>query len=214
MIVSERIKDYLDSLSPGNSALIEKIREEALKDRIPILRRDTEELLKTLLVMKRPRRILEIGTAVGYSALVMASVIEEDASITTLEIGEADHRKAVNNIALAGKTDQITCLLTDAGEYLKNTVCEYDFIFLDAAKAQYINWLPDIVRCLPIGGVLLSDNVLLEGTVAESRFALDRRERTAHERMRRFLFEITHREDLQTSVLPAGDGASISIRTR
>ncbi len=222
-ITDRSIEDYLDSLCPGNSAVLEDIRIRAEEDDIPIIRRNSEELLKTMLAARRPGRILEIGTAVGYSALVMAQTLP-DSDIVTLEIGELDHRKALANIRryeeAAGHEDssqshvRINALHVNADDYLPKAAAEgrkFDFVFLDAAKAQYIKWLAMILELLEDGGMLMADNVLLDGTVACSRYAIDRRERTAHQRMREFLYAVTHDPRLTTCVLASGDGVSISV---
>ena len=213
MKTNERIDDYLDSLCPGNSVIIEQIRKQAIDEKMPIIRRDGEALLKTLLKSKQPKSILEIGTCVGYSAIVMASVC--DAEITTIEIGKDDYEKALANVAVSGYKDRINCIHADATDVLKAMVSadtKFDFVFMDAAKAQYMIWLGDVERIIAKGGILLSDNVLLEGDTVESRFALDRRDRTEHKRMRDYLYELTHSEKWQTAVITSADGMAISVR--
>lgn len=210
MLQNERISDYLDSLCPGNSHLTEKIRSEAVAMNIPIIRRDGEQLLKVLLELKKPEKILEIGTCTGYSAIIMAQSC--DADITTLEIGEADYVKACANVELAGFNDRIHCIHTDATDYLDACNETFDFVFMDAAKAQYINWLPKVTQILEPGGILLSDNVLHDGDIAESRFAVERRDRTTHARLREYLYELTHSEDYVTSVMNVADGVAVSVR--
>ncbi|MDO4938339.1 MAG: O-methyltransferase [Lachnospiraceae bacterium] len=215
MFQNERIKDYIDSLIPGNDKVIEEIRTKAAEDAMPIIRRDGEQLLKSVLKMKNPGRILEIGTCVGYSAIVMAANTEADCHISTIEIGENDYGMAVENVRLAGYEDRISCYLADATDMLKEYVRNnerFDFIFMDAAKAQYINWLPDVTKILVPGGVLLSDNVLHDGDIVQSRFAVDRRDRTTHARLREYLYELTHSDEYMTSVLNVADGMSISVR--
>lgn len=212
MLKNERIPDYLDSLCPGNSNLTEKIRSEAVEMNIPIIRRDGEQLLKVLLESKKPRKILEIGTCTGYSAIIMAENC--DADITTLEIGDADYKKACENIELAGYTDRIHCIHTDATDFLNECHETYDFIFMDAAKAQYINWLPKVTEILETGGILLSDNVLHDGDIVESRFAVERRDRTTHARLREYLYELTHSEQYVTSVMNVADGVAVSVRKK
>lgn len=210
MKTNERITDYLDSLCPGNSAVTEEIRKCALEHNMPIIRRESEPVLRTLLAMKRPDKILEVGTNVGYSSLVMSECC--DANITTLEIGEADYLMAVENIKKAGRDNQIECIHIDATEYLKNCDESFDFIFMDAAKGQYISWLPDIERIITPGGVLVSDNVLLDGDTIESRFAIDRRMRTEHGRMREYLYELTHSDKWQSTVINLADGMAVCVR--
>ena len=215
MLQNDRLKDYIDSLIPDNDIVIEEIRKKAAADDMPIIRRDSEQLLKSVLKMKNPRKILEIGTCVGYSAIVMAAYTEADAHITTIEIGEKDYEMALDNVKKAGYEGKISCILADATDVLKNYAeCDerFDFIFMDAAKAQYINWLKDVTKILKPRGVLLSDNILHDGDVIQSRFAVERRDRTTHARLREYLYELTHSDDYMTSVLDAGDGMSISVR--
>ena len=165
-----------------------------------------------LLVMKQPEHILEIGTAVGFSSLMMSECVSADCTITTIENYEKRIPIARENFARAGKDHQITLLEGDAMEVLKGLTGPYDFVFLDAAKAQYIYYLPELLRMMPKGAVLVSDNVLQDGNIVESRFAVERRDRTIHARMREYLYELTHREDLETSILPLGDGVTVSVR--
>jgi O-methyltransferase len=207
-----RVREYLESLVRYNSDICEIIRERALEDEVPIIRRDTESFLKTVLAMKRPKTILEVGTAVGYSAIVMAESCK--AQITTIEKYEKRIPIAKSNFLAAGKEKQIHFLTGDAAEVLADLVNKkekYDFIFMDAAKAQYFIWLPMIRQLLSDGGILFSDNVLQDGTVAESRFGISRRPRSIHTRMRDYLYALTHDEHWTTSILEVGDGVSLSV---
>lgn len=212
MIVNGRLTAYLHSLDTGNGALCDAIEKEAIKARVPILKRETAALLKTMVLLKRPERILEVGTAVGYSALIMAQVMPATAHITTIEKYEKRIPEAKKNFSRAGMEQRITLLEGDAGELLAGLSGSFDFIFMDAAKGQYFNWLPHLMRLLEPGGLLVSDNVLQEGTIIESRYAVERRERTIHERMREYLYALTHHEELETAVLTVGDGVALSVR--
>ena len=212
MIVDERMVAYINSLDVGNSALVNEIEEEALANYVPIIRKEMQNFLKVLLEMKRPKRILEVGTAVGFSALLMSEHVDEDCHITTIEKYEPRIPIAKENFRRAGKEHQITLLEGDAMEFLKTLEGSYDFIFMDAAKGQYIHFLPDILRLLSPGGVLLSDNVLQDGDIIQSRFAVERRNRTIHSRMREYLYTLTHHERLTTSLLPLGDGVTLSVK--
>lgn len=216
MIDNAKIADYLDSLFPGNSDLIESIRTAALEMDMPIIRREGEVLLRTLLRLKCPKRILEIGTCVGYSAIIMADATADyQSEIITLEIGEADYKMALGFIDKTGYANRITCMNCDATDELKRLVADgekFDFIFMDAAKAQYVNWLSDIEKLTDKGAILLSDNVLHDGDIAESRFAVERRDRTIHSRLREYLWELTHSSKWTTSVMNVADGMSLSIR--
>ena len=191
---------------------LEEIEKEARKNYVPIIRKETQNLLKLLLAMNRPKRILEVGTAVGFSALLMEEYNPVACKITTIENYEKRIPIARQNFLSAGKQNVIELLEGDASEVLKTLQEPYDFIFMDAAKGQYINFLPEVMRLLKTGGVLVSDNVLQDGDIIESRFAVTRRDRTIHKRMRDYLYEITHMEELMTSVLPVGDGVTISVK--
>lgn len=188
---------------------IEKEAREAL---VPIIRREMGAFLKTLLAIKKPAKLLEIGTAIGYSAILMSENIKEGATVTTIENYAPRISAAKENILRAGKEGVITLLEGDAAEVLKNLSGEYDFIFMDAAKAQYITILPDIMRLLARGGLLVTDNVLQEGEITKPRFGVTRRNRTIYERMREYLYAVTHCEELQTSIVPIGDGITLSVK--
>lgn len=212
MITENRLTAYINSLDQGDGDLIEHIAETAVKNRVPIIRRETAALLKTMVTLVSPVRILEVGTAVGYSALLMASVMPENCRITTIEKYEKRIPIAKRNFERAGKEPCITLLEGDAEEILGTLSGPYDFIFMDAAKGQYMHWLPQILRLLPSGGVLLSDNVLQDGDIVESRYAVERRNRTIHTRMRDYLYELTHMKEFETSVIPIGDGVALSVK--
>lgn len=212
MIVNERITAYINSLDRGNGVLCDAIEKEALADYVPIIRKETSAFLKTLVAMKQPRAILEVGTAVGYSALLMGSVMPEDCHITTIEKYEKRIPIAKSNFKKAGMEDSVTLLCGDAEEILKDLPGPYDFVFMDAAKGQYLHWLPIILKLLPNGGVLVSDNVLQDGDIIESRYAVERRNRTIHGRMREYLYTLTHMEELETSIIPIGDGITLSVK--
>lgn len=212
MIVNERITAYINSLDTGNSPLVNSIRREALKDGVPIIRQESESLLKVMLRLKQPKHILEVGTAVGYSALLMSENVSEDCHITTLEKYEKRIPIAKENFRKAGKTEQITLIEGDATDILKGLEGPYDFIFMDAAKGQYMAFFEDAMRLLSPGGILISDNVLQDGDVIESRFAVTRRNRTIHSRMREYLYTLTHHDELTTTILPIGDGMAVSVR--
>ncbi|WP_302438221.1 O-methyltransferase [Roseburia hominis] len=212
MIVDERLVTYINSLDAGNTAMLDQIEREATADYVPIIRKEMQSFLKFLLAMKKPARILEVGTAVGFSAILMAEYDPVPCQITTIENYEKRIPIARENFKRAGKEAQITLLEGDAAEVLKTLEGPYDFIFMDAAKGQYIHFLPEILRLLARDGVLVSDNVLQDGDVIESRFAVTRRNRTIHKRMREYLYTLTHSEELVTAVLPVGDGITLSTR--
>lgn len=212
MIVDERIVTFINSLDTRNSELLETIEGEARAADVPIIRREMQSFLKVLLMLKKPERVLEVGTAVGFSALLMSEYVPDECRITTIENYEKRIPIARENFRRAGKEGQITLLEGDAAEVLKRLDGPYDFVFMDAAKGQYIHYLPDILRLLTPGGCLVSDNVMQDGDVIESRFAVERRNRTIHARMREYLYELKHNDELTTSIIPLGDGVAVSIK--
>ena len=214
MITDERIRDYLYSLESGQGELCDRIAREARRDHIPVIRKETEALLKTMVAAKRPGAILEVGTAVGYSALLMAGVMPKDCRITTIEQYGPRIEAARKHFKEAAMEDRIALMEGDAGEILKGLEGPYDFIFMDGAKGQYLHWLPMILRLLPEGGMLFSDNVLQDGTIVQSRYGVERRDRTIHARMREYLYTLKHTEGLETVIIPMGDGAAVSVRRR
>lgn len=214
MVSDERIAVYLRSLETDNKGLLGAIEQQAVTERVPIIRKETQSLLRVLLRLARPQRILEIGTAVGFSSLLMAGETPAQTTITTIENYPPRLAAARENIDRAGLAARITLLAGDALALLPTLAEPFDFIFLDAAKAQYIAYLPELLRLLTAGGLLLTDNVLQAGTVCESRYAVQRRDRTIHERMREYLYEIKHNELLTTAILPVGDGVACSIKEK
>lgn len=212
MMVNERLTAYINSLDAGNGAVCDQIEREAVASYVPIIRRETAALLKTLVAGKAPAAILEVGTAVGYSALLMAGVMPEHCHITTIEKYEKRIPLARENFKKAGKEEAITLIEGDAGQVLKSLSGPYDFIFMDAAKGQYMHWLPDILALMPAGGMLVSDNVFQDGDIIESRYAVERRNRTIHSRMREYLYTLTHTEALVTSLIPIGDGVAVCVK--
>ena len=212
MITEERISTFINSFDTGNTPFLNELEQYAIRTNVPVIRPQMQSLLKLLLAMKQPKTILEVGTAIGFSALLMSEYGPEDCKITTIEKYEKRIPVARENFKKAGREQQITLLEGDATEILRELAGPYDMIFMDAAKGQYINFLPDIMKLLPKGGILISDNVLQDGDVLESRYAVTRRNRTIHTRMRDYLYELKHNENLQTDILPVGDGVTISVR--
>mgnify|MGYP000517918147 FL=1 len=215
MIVDNRITEYLHSLETSRGELLDTIEKKAIEDGVPIIRSETAALLRSLTAALRPENILEIGTAVGYSALQMCQVMPENCHITTIEKYEKRIPEAKENFRKAGEESRITFLEGDADMWLKELKGkQFDLVFMDAAKGQYLNWLPMLLDMMPVGAVLISDNVLQDGDVVQSRFAVQRRNRTIHSRMREYLYELKHMEEFETAVIPIGDGVTISTRIR
>ena len=212
MIVDERMLDYILSLDKDASPLVRTIEQEAIRDYVPIIRKESQSLLRVLLKIKKPGQVLEVGTAIGFSAILMGECLPENSHLTTIEKYEKRIPIAKENFKRAGMEDKITLLEGDAVEVLKGLEGPYDFIFMDAAKGQYIHFLPEVLRLLAPGGILVSDNVLQDGDVVESRYAVVRRNRTIHSRMREYLWTLKHMEGMETMVLPIGDGMTVSVK--
>ena len=211
-IVNERIVSFINSFDREDSEICMTIEKEARSTYVPIIRKEMGALLKVFMAMQRPKNILEVGTAVGYSSILMGENTDADTKITTIENYDKRIPIARENFVRAGMENKITLIEGDAGEVLKTLAGPYDFIFMDAAKAQYIVILPDIIRLLAPGGVLVTDNVLQEGDIIESRYGVTRRNRTIYDRMREYLYAVTHSDELQTSIVPIGDGITISVK--
>lgn len=210
-----RINDFIMSFYKEEVSDINYLKKYALENDVPIIRDETRDFLRMILLLIKPKNILEIGTAIGYSTLIINNACNE-ANIVTLEDYPKRIETAKNNFEKLKSFENANIKLVegDATDYLKkekkNNI--YDFIFLDAAKGQYINWLPDILRLLRNDGVLLSDNVFKEGQILESRYLIRKRDRVIHKRMREFLYMICHDEKLQTYIYNIGDGISVSIK--
>ena len=215
MIVDNRITEYLHSLEKSRGELLDTIEKKAVEEGVPIIRSETAALLRSLTAALRPENILEIGTAVGYSALQMCQVMTLNCHITTIEKYEKRIPEAKENFKKPGKKAALLFLEGDADMWLKELKGkQFDLVFMDAAKGQYLNWLPLLLDLMPVGAVLISDNVLQDGDVVQSRFAVQRRNRTIHSRMREYLYELKNMEEFETAVIPIGDGVTISTRIR
>lgn len=212
MIVDERMRTYINSLDRGNTPFLEELEQEAISGRVPIIRREMQSFLKVLLAILWPVRILEVGTAIGFSSLLMCEYGPENMKLVTIENYEKRIPLAKENFKKAGRESQITLMEGDADEILAGLTGTFDLIFMDAAKGQYIHWLPDVLRLMHPGSVLVSDNVLQEGDIIESHYIVERRNRTIYKRMREYLYELKHHPLLETSILPLGDGVTVSVK--
>ncbi|MGL5259618.1 MAG: O-methyltransferase [Lachnospiraceae bacterium] len=214
MIVNDRMIEYINSLETGNPEYLNELEAYAIETFVPIIRKEMQSFIKLLLSINKPKKILEVGTAIGFSTLLMSEYSDKDCQITTIENYEVRIPIAKENIKKAGKEDCITLIAGDAIEILPTLTDTYDFIFMDAAKGQYIRFLPLLMPLLKEGGMLVSDNVLQDGDIVESRFAVTRRNRTIHSRMREYLYELKHHPMLTTSILPIGDGVTVSVKKK
>lgn len=212
MIVNERIVSYIHSLESQNSEVLTKIEQNAIKDNVPIIRKEMESFLRVMLTISKPLNILELGCAIGYSAILMSEYMPENCKITTIENYDKRIPIARENISKARRGSDIELIFGDALEIVPTLTEKYDFVFMDAAKAQYINFLPPVLEVMNQGGVLIADNVLQEGDLVESKFTVTRRNRTIHKRIREFLYEVKNSDKLSTTIIPIGDGITMSVK--
>ena len=216
--MQDRVEIFLDKYRVPMPEYLLDMERHAREHNIPVIGRETGDVLRYVLRTVFPKSILEIGTAVGFSALFMRECLSEyDVSITTIEKIEARYEQAEVNFAQYDKKHQITLIkeeAADAIERLRTSGEKYQAIFLDAAKGQYISFLPTLVELLEIRGVLITDNVFHEGTVMNSRYAVPQRDRTIHERLREYLRAVTEHEQLESLILPVDDGVVVSKKIK
>ncbi len=212
MIQNERYVSFINSLDTENPAYLNELEEYAKKTEVPIIRKQMQSLIRVLLTLGQPKQILEVGTAIGFSALFMSEYAPAGCHITTIEKYEKRIPLARENFRKSGREHRFTLLEGDAAAILPTLTGQFDLIFMDAAKGQYLHFLPDVLRLLAQGGILISDNVMQDGDIIESRFAVTRRNRTIHARMREYLYELKHNEALETVILTVGDGAAVSVK--
>ena len=211
-MVDERTVSFINSLDSGNPEYLDELEKYALETYVPIIRKDMQAFLRYMMKAHKPMKILEVGTAIGFSALLMSEYAPKGCKITTIENYEPRIPIARENFKKYGKEDEIQLIEGDATDILPTLNDSYDLIFMDAAKGQYIHFLPEILRLLKSGGILVSDNVLQDGDIIESKYAVTRRNRTIHTRMRDYLYELKHNEELTTAIMPVGDGITVSVK--
>lgn len=212
MVEDIRLVTYLNALDQELDEDLRELEQYAREEQVPIIRKETQSFLRWLLVTKQPTKILEVGTAIGFSALLMARYNPAKCHITTIENYEKRISVARDNFRKTGMSDRITLIAADAADVLPQLDEAYDFIFMDAAKGQYLAFWPQVKRLLARGGIVMTDNVLQDGDILESRYAVTRRNRTIHKRMREYLYEVTHDPQMTTSVLPVGDGVAVCTK--
>lgn len=215
MIVEPRLVEYINSLEAELPEHLAKLEAYALEHEVPIIRKEAQSLLRFLLELKAPKNILEVGTAIGFSASLLCEYMPENCHLTTIEKVPMRIVEAEKNLAALKRKQDVTFLTGDAEDVLrslKEQGNQYDFVFMDAAKAQYMSFLKEILPMLPAGALLITDNVLQEGSIVESKYSITRRDRTIHMRMREYLYELKHKECLTTSIVAVGDGMALSVK--
>lgn len=213
-VTEDFLHDYLRTIQPPYDGTLGEIQKEAWSQKVPIIPHETARLLSVLLSMKHPKRVLEIGTAVGFSAGLICRHLAPGGTVDTIDRFEVMLKDARVNIARMGLEDTIHILEGDAADILPALTEPYDVIFMDAAKGQYSQFLPHCIRLLPVGGLLIADDVLQGGDIARSRYSVPRRQRTIHKRMRNFLWDISHSSLLESTIIPIGDGLAVCLKVK
>ena len=211
MINYEYINDYIRATIKPNSGLLAELEEYAAENHVPIIQPEVAAMMKVLGNMNRPGRILEVGTAIGYSSILFSGFLKPGGIIDTIERNDLMIELARKNIKSAGLQDTINVIAGDAMEVLGCLEKQYDMIFLDAAKGQYSEFLEQSKRMLVPGGLLVSDNVLYKGMIATDELVV-RRKKTIVTRMRSFLKKLCQDESFETGIIPIGDGVALSYK--
>jgi len=210
-ITYPHINSFLAGIFEQTDPLLKEMEEYAKKNYIPIIQPESAQLLKVLCLISKPERVLEIGTAIGYSSIILARSMAENGILDTIEIDEDMIARAAVYIKRAGLEEKIRILNGDAGEILQCLGTPYDFIFLDAAKGQYAEFLPYCLRLLKPGGLFITDNVLYRGMVAKEGF-IEHKHRTITVKLKEYLKLLCRNNELVTSIVPAGDGIAICVK--
>ena len=210
-IVDNLVEQYIRKTLVKSTGLLEELESYASENNVPIVHKEVAELLKVMLKIQKPKRILEVGCAIGYSSILFANALEGNCEIITVERNEKMIESAKENIKKAGFENVITILEGDAEDKLNEVEGPFDMIFLDAAKGQYKLFYDMVIDKLKVDGVLISDNILYKGMVASDEYVI-RRKKTIVKRMRSYLDYICSCDYLDTSLLPMGDGVAISYK--
>ncbi|MBQ7974268.1 MAG: O-methyltransferase [Clostridia bacterium] len=211
-IVQQYVTDYIRGSLKQNNELLSAMEKYAKENDVPIVQPETAKFIETFLMANKPLKILEVGCAIGYSAIIMASASPES-EITTLEFDENIVDVARENIKKAGLSSRIKVVYADARDYIPYMDCDdyFDLVFLDGPKAHYINMLDDCMRLLKKGGILMCDNILYKGMTADDSLLI-KRKITIVKRLRKLIDELTTRDDMETSILTVGDGMTVSVK--
>ena len=215
MVDYERFESFLESLPDDLPGYLLDLELENIRANIPIIRKGSQRLIRFMLELKKPVKVLEVGTATGFSSIFMLEFLDKKAEITTIEKMEERIDKAEETFRNLDKNKQMTLIKGDAIEILADLVSKnktFDFIFMDAAKGQYINFFENIKKLLVPGGMLITDNMLQEGRLLDSRYTVVRRDRTIHQRMREYVNVLMTDKNFETILLASGDGMAVSIK--
>lgn len=208
-VVKPELVDYLRTEQKQLPGELGQIQKEANEKGVPIIPHETVVFMQFLLGQLQPKKILEIGTAIGFSSSLMAQYAGEGAHVTTIDRFDVMIRNAKATYARLGNEEQITLLEGQAADIFPTLIGSYDFIFMDSAKSKYIEFLPECLRLLRKGGVLMVDDIFQAGTVLDPIETISRSQRTIHRKLKKFLHVINTHPDLTTSLVPLGDGVAL-----
>ena len=211
-VVKEELLDFMRTQQKKLPGELGKLEEEAHVAEVPVIPHETVVFLKFLLGQLQPERILEIGAAIGFSSSVMATTIGENAHVTTIDRFDVMIEKAKKNYERLGLTDKVTLLEGQAADILPELSGPYDFIFMDSAKAKYIEFLPECLRLLRKGGVLMVDDIFQGGTILLPDEEIPRGKRAIHRKLNEFLRVVMDHPDLTSTILPLGDGVILMTK--
>ncbi|TNX29657.1 O-methyltransferase [Enterococcus faecium] len=211
-VVKEELLDFMRTQQKKLPGELGKLEEEAHVAEVPVIPHETVVFLKFLLGQIQPERILEIGAAIGFSSSVMATTIGENAHVTTIDRFDVMIEKAKKNYERLGLTDKVTLLEGQAADILPELSGPYDFIFMDSAKSKYIEFLPECLRLLRKGGVLMVDDIFQGGTILLPDEEIPRDKRAIHRKLNEFLRVVMNHPDLTSTILPLGDGVILMTK--
>ncbi|EGP5555642.1 O-methyltransferase [Enterococcus faecium] len=211
-VVKEELLDFMRTQQKKLPGELGKLEEEAHVAEVPVIPHETVVFLKFLLGQLQPERILEIGAAIGFSSSVMATTIGENAHVTTIDRFDVMIEKAKKNYERLGLTDKVTLLEGQAADILPELSGPYDFIFMDSAKSKYIEFLPECLRLLRKGGVLMVDDIFQGGTILLPDEEIPRGKRAIHRKLNEFLRVVVDHPDLTSTILPLGDGVILMTK--
>ncbi|PAA99965.1 O-methyltransferase [Enterococcus canintestini] len=212
-VVNKRLVEYMRTKQKFLPGQLGELEKDAHKRRVPIIPHETVVFLQFLLGQLKPKEVLEIGAAIGFSSSLMAQFVG-DGHVTTIDRFDLMIKEAKANYEKLGLTDKVTLLEGDAAEVLPTLSGPYDFMFMDSAKSKYIEFLPECLRLLKVGGVLMVDDVFQGGTILDAIEDIPRKNRSIHRKLKQFLDLVLTHPDLTSTLVPLGDGVLLITKEK
>ncbi|MER2174896.1 MAG: O-methyltransferase [Carnobacterium sp.] len=211
-VVDKEVVEFLREEQKPLDGSLGEIERQANKEGVPIIPHETVVFLNLLLGQIKPKQILEIGAAIGFSSSLMAQHVGDEGHVTTIDRYDVMIKKARKNYEVLGLTDKVTLLEGQAADILSTLEGPYDFIFMDSAKSKYYDFFPDCMRLLKKGGMLIVDDVLQGGTILAPKEEIPKNRRTIHRKLNAFLDVVMHHPSLESSIVPLGDGLLMVVK--